>query len=328
MKAWRKFLVVALSVSAVAWAGTEVDKTCDAAPDGHIRVKNIASSVHVQAWENSQVHVTGTLGPDVERLEFTCSGKVVTVEVIVPKSHSRDIDSDLVVSVPKDSSLDAETVSADLRVSDVKGVINASTVSGDLNIERGMGTVQAESVSGDVTLSADSPSVGVKTISGDASVAGNIGAIRGDSVSGDLTVSGAVERVNAKSISGSVSADKVLQQAEASTVSGDIRVSGDRLSEADFATTSGDVDFTGDLTETGMLKVSTKSGAVMVHVPESIAARFDVSTLSGGIKNDFGPAPERVSAMGPGLRLHFGPPNAAAEVKIESLSGGITVGRK
>jgi DUF4097 and DUF4098 domain-containing protein YvlB len=328
MKAWRQFLVVALSVSTVAWAGTEVDKTCDAATDAHVRVKSIAGSVRIEAWENSQVHVTGTLGPDVERLEFACSGKVVTVEVIVPKSHSRHIDSDLVVSVPKDSSLDAETVSADLRVSDVKGAINASTVSGDLDIERGMGTVQAESVSGDVTLSADSPSVDVKTISGDASVAGNIGAIRGKSVSGDLTVSGVVERVNVESISGTVSADKVLQQVEASSVSGDIRVSGDRLSAADLATTSGDADFTGDLAETGKLKVSTKSGEVTVRVPESIAARFDVSTLSGGIKNAFGPAPERVSAMGPGLKLRFGSPDAAAEVEIESLSGGIAIERK
>jgi DUF4097 and DUF4098 domain-containing protein YvlB len=291
-------------------------------------VKNVAGSVHIQAWDNNQVHVTGTLGRDVERLEFVCSEKLAAIKVIVPKSHHPDIDSDLTISVPKGSSLEAETVSADLRVSDVKGVINASTVSGDLNIERGMGTVQAESVSGDVTLSADSPSVGVKTISGDASVAGNIGAVRVESVSGDLTVSGAVERVNAKSISGSVSADKVLQQAEASTVSGGIRVSGERLSAGDFATTSGDIDFTGDLTETGMLKVSTKSGAVTVRVPESIAARFDVSTLSGGIRNDFGPAPERASVMSPGLKLRFGSPGAAAEVKIESLSGGITVGRK
>jgi DUF4097 and DUF4098 domain-containing protein YvlB len=328
MKAWRKFLVVALSVSTVAWAGTEVDKTCDAPPDVHVRVKNVAGSVRIQAWDTNQVRVTGTLGQDVERLEFVCSEKLAAIEVIVPKSHHPDIDSDLTISVPKGSSLEAETVSADLRVSNVGGAIDASTVSGDLNVEGAAGTVEAESISGDVSVSANSPSVEVKSTSGDAAVSGNVGAVRAKSISGAVTVSGTVTRVDAESISGDVSVEKVLQQAEASTVSGDIRISGERLSAGEFSTTSGDVDFTGDLTETGMLKVSTKSGAVTVHVPESIAARFDVSTLSGDIKNDFGPPPERASSMGPGLKLQFGSPDAAAVVKIESLSGGIAIGRE
>ena len=346
MRTWRRLLLGALVLSTAAWADTEVEQSCDAAPDGHVRVKNVAGSVQVQTWDRNQVHVKGVLGEDVERLDFAGSGNRVTIEVVVRKLNGRKIDSDLTVSVPKGSSLEVETVSADARVTEVAGKIDAETVSGDLTVERAQGQVHAESISGDVTVSADAPSATVKTTSGDASVTGSIGAVRAESVSGKVTVSGTLERldvetisgdidvkgavaeVKAESVSGDVSVDKALQQAEASTVSGDIKASAERLRAAEFSTQSGRVDFTGDLTETGTLKVSTKSGEVTVRVPENVAARFDVSTLSGRIQNEFGPAPQRVDPHGPGWKLQFGPQNVSASVTIESLSGGIRIGRK
>jgi len=166
MRTWRKLLLGALVLSTAAWADTEVEQSCDAAPNGHVRVKNVAGSVQVQTWDRNQVHVKGVLGEDVERLDFAGGGNRVTIEVVIPKRHNRKIASDLTVSIPKGSSLEIETVSAEARVTEVAGKIDAATVSGDLTVERAQGPVHAESISGDVTVSADAPSATVKTTSG------------------------------------------------------------------------------------------------------------------------------------------------------------------
>ena len=345
MKTLRPFLAGVLLVSAAAWGGEFVD-SCDAAPDGLVRVKNVAGSVHVQGWDSSQVSVKSILGADVERLELVCTGKLIRIEVIVPKHHGQQIESDLTVSIPKGNSLKLETVSAEARVEGVVGAVTVSTVSGGLAVQDAAGPVEAESISGDVSVSADAPSVTAKSTSGKVTVSGGIGEVRGESVSGSMGISGTMKRVEANTISGDikmagaanqvkletvsgkVSVDKVLEQAEASTVSGSIDMAGDRLSAAEFSTASGDVDFMGDLAEKGILNVSTQSGDIRIRIPEQTAARYDASTLSGAIKNEFGPTSQRANEHGPGLKLQFGPPEATASVRLESASGGISIERK
>ena len=44
----------------------EVNRTVDAASDGHVNVSNIAGAVTVNGWTRKEVEVTGTLGRNVE----------------------------------------------------------------------------------------------------------------------------------------------------------------------------------------------------------------------------------------------------------------------
>ena len=104
-----------------AFADTTVNKTIDASADGVVSVSNVAGSIEVVGWSRSAVKVEATLGDDVEELIFERDGDEVTIKVKVPRNHGRDISSDIVVSVPEDSSLGVSGVSADIEIEDVLG---------------------------------------------------------------------------------------------------------------------------------------------------------------------------------------------------------------
>ncbi len=340
---WQMTLA-ALILCAAAWADTEVDRTCDAALEGRVHIANTAGSVTVKAWDASQVQVTGTLGNKVKELVFSASGDNITIKVVVPKRGGRGIEAHLTVSVPRASRLDIDAVSAEVRVLNVEGQIEAATVSGALAIDQAKSPVKASSISGDVSVSANAPSVSAQTSSGKATVSGTIAALEAETVSGGLVISaamdsariktvsgdvrveGSVKEFEAEAISGDISVATVLGEVEASTVSGRIAVGGQHLSEGKVFTVSGGVNLRGDLAGPGDVRVETRSGRVEVRVPESPTVRYDISTLSGDIQNEFGPPPQRVDQFGPGLRLGFGP-EAGPTLRIETLSGGIALRR-
>ena len=107
-------------------------------------------------------------------------------------------------------------------------------------------------------------------------------------------------------------------------MSGRISIAGEHVAEGGISSISGAVDFSGDLAGPGNVGIETRSGKVTVQVPEAPSVRYDISTLSGGIENEFGPQPQRVHENGPGLRLKFGPDSGPA-LRIETLSGGIAL---
>jgi DUF4097 and DUF4098 domain-containing protein YvlB len=336
--------VVLALCNAATLAATDVNRSCDAAADCRVIVKNTAGSVQVRSWDQNRVELKGTLGEDVTGLEFTGGDKTVTMEVVVPHRHGRRIASTLTVSVPAGASVEVEAVSADVKVTGVSGEVSAASVSGDVVVEKAANAVRASSVSGDVEVSATGPSVTAKTTSGNVNVSGEIGAVQADSVSGsvdisgtaqsvssetisgDVTLTGTVAEFKTKTVSGDVSADRTTEKAEASSVSGDIEVKAGPLAAGAFSTESGDVEYSGDLAESGRLRASARSGSILVRIPENPAAAFEASTLSGRIENAFGPAPEK--PVGAGSRLRFGPTGATAQVSLETMSGDIVLERK
>ena len=88
-------------------AAEEVDRTIDAAANGHVDVSNISGSVTVNGWSRNSVEVTGTIGRKVEELIVERNGDKVRIKVKVPRGSGRGIDSDLHINVPMNSSLDS-----------------------------------------------------------------------------------------------------------------------------------------------------------------------------------------------------------------------------
>src|SRR5215211_3161454 len=72
----------------IASAETRINKRTAAAPKGMVEISNTAGSVLVAGWERNEVEVTGELGDDVERLEFTKSGDVTRIKVVQPNHSS------------------------------------------------------------------------------------------------------------------------------------------------------------------------------------------------------------------------------------------------
>jgi DUF4097 and DUF4098 domain-containing protein YvlB len=274
-------------------AAEEVDRTLDAAPDGTVEISNIAGSVTVEGWSRNEVQVKGTLGRNVEELIFERDGDRVTIKVKVPKRGGRGIDSDLRISIPRSSSIDVATVSADIDVNEVQGEQSLGAVSGDVNTEAFGADIEAGTVSGDVYVKGK----------------GKDTETRGTTVSGDVTLQG---------MAGTVAAE---------SVSGDVIIDGGSFDRAEFSTVNGDIGFEAELRKDGRLSAETVNGGVGLQFQGKVSGRFDVDTFNGDIDNCFGPKPERTSKYAPGQELSFQEGNGDARINVSTMNGDISICR-
>jgi DUF4097 and DUF4098 domain-containing protein YvlB len=291
----RKLTVIALAFffMAPAVAAEEVDRSLDAASDGAVDISNIAGSVSVDGWNRDQVQVKGTLGRNVEELIVERDGDRVTIKVKVPKRGGRGIDSDLRISVPRASSIDVATVSADIDVTSVEGEQKLEGVSGDINTEAFESNVRAGTVSGDVMIKGN----------------GKDTEAHGTTVSGDVTLYGLAGEVSAES------------------VSGDVMIDGGSFDRAQFNTVNGDIEFSAELRSDGRLSAETVNGGVDLQFEGKISGRFDIDTFNGDIDNCFGPKPERTSKYAPGQELSFEEGDGDARITVSTMNGDISICR-
>ena len=279
------------TVFALPAAAEEVDKTIDAAANGHVHVSNIAGEVTIAGWSRNQVEVTGELGRNVEELIVERDGDKVTIKVKVPRRGGRGIDSDLHIHVPEGSSIDVGTVSADISVSEVRGEQKLNSVSGDIDTEADGNDVSAEAVSGDIDVKGQEKTAETRanTVSGDVTLFRVAGIVVGESVSGDVIVDqGSFER-------------------------------------ASLNTVNGEIVFRAGLRDGGRLQIETVNGDVDVEFDDRVSGRYDIETFNGDIRNCYGPKAERTSKYTPGWELSFQEGSGNARVTISTLNGDVSI---
>ena len=88
---------------------------------------------------------------------------------------------------------------------------------------------------------------------------------------------------------------------------------------------SGSIRFEGDLAGKGELDVETVSGDVELVLPAKLSADFEVSTFSGEIENELGPAAREASKFTTEKELAFSTGSGGARVSVKTLSGGIAL---
>lgn len=138
--------------------------------------------------------VLSELGVDQpeHRLYWRVRDDTLEIQFVAPGVYRRLPDKALHLTLPDAvSSLDIETVSADLAVSDLPAAtLNFETVSGDGDIRGSYASMQWESVSGDLEFRGRAASVRVSTVSGDAKLALTEApnTLTAEAVSGDLTL--------------------------------------------------------------------------------------------------------------------------------------------
>src|SRR5438552_4252523 len=125
--------------------------------------------------------------------------------------------------------------------------VNAQTVSGDLDLNGTRGPARVESVSGDVNIADVQGPMRLKSVSGDVQCTNYVGAIEGSSVSGDVDIRGRVRACELHTVSGDISVDLDPEaggrESRLKTISGDVEVG--LLSSScycDYHTASGDLE--------------------------------------------------------------------------------------
>jgi DUF4097 and DUF4098 domain-containing protein YvlB len=266
------------------------ERTVPADPRGEVEIVNVSGDVQVRGWDRNEIQIHAELGPGVEKLDVQSGKGRTTINVIVP-GHRNLGSTDLVVEVPRGSSLLIKTVSADQTILDVRGAQRLQAVSGSISTQMWGEEFSARSISGDVIVNGHSvPAVAsVNTVSGDVTLV---------NVAGELSVE---------------------------TVTGDMQVTMPTLTRGRIQTTNGDVHLQAALAKEARLDIEAVNGDLRLQLRSPLNADFDIETFNGEIDNCFGPKSARTSEFAPGNSLRFTEGAGSARVRIKTLNGGVEI---
>lgn len=291
MKSTTSLLLALLAIPAAA---ATVDETRATGPHPEVSVEAILASIRIVGWDRNEVHITGTLGSGVEGLEITGDEDEVNIEVEYPRRHKGRLlegETNLEISVPTGSDIEIETVKGTIDIENVAGALELQTVHGGITVVGPASYVEAETVSGDIRISGSNTEV------------------EANSVGGAVIVIGA---------SGSI---------EISTMNGVIEVDASEADSVALESMSGSIEFRGDLAADGDLSVEAYSSGVILVLPSTVSATFEIETQSGDIDNDFGPQPQRADGFMPGKTLEFSLGDGSGDVSVECFSGNVKLVR-
>lgn len=290
----RFILVSAGLLLAVSVNAEEINEMLDAAANGTVEIYNTSGSVTIEGWSRDAVEVTGTLGEEVDEFIFERKGDTVVVKVkpIHDKSSGgRSTSSFITVRAPQRSSIDVATISAEIDIEGVEGEQELQSVSGGISTTAFGADVEAETVSGSIDIA-------------------------GSNIDTETELS---------TVSGGISARDMAGTIDLQSVNGRLTLGGGSFSDVAMETVDGRIDFESNLRGGGDLDIETVNGKVVVDFVGSLSADIEVNTFTGGIRNCFGPKPERTSKYAPGWELSFTEGSGDGSVNIATLNGGVTL---
>jgi len=292
-KTMKRAALVLAAVLVPAWlaAQTPVDQKRPAASDAKVSIENLSGSVKVTGWNQAEVQVKGTLGDGAE-LSFDGSEQSLRIEVEAEHGNPMGIKSDLEVFVPAGASVSVEGFQSTISVAGVTGSVSAETVNGSIT--------QTGSAKG----------------------------VKLESVNGSIEVTKAGGRIVAEAVNGPVTIRDASGDLQASTVNGKVLVTGGSFDRAQLESVAGSVRFEAGLAPRATLGVESVSGTVDLFFPAAFGAEFSVSTFSGDIVNELGPAAEKASKWAPGKELSFTSGSGGARITVETLSGTVNIRKK
>jgi DUF4097 and DUF4098 domain-containing protein YvlB len=273
-----------------AHAQEMIERTIPAEARGEVEIVNVAGDVQVRGTDRNEVQVHAELGPGVEKLDIQSNKGRTTINVILHGNRNAG-SSDLVVDVPKQSTVLVKTVSADQTITDVRGVQRLQAVSGSINTQVWGEEFSIRSISGDVIVNGHSTAGlgGVNTVSGDVTLA---------NVAGEVSVE---------------------------TVTGDMQISMPSLTRGRIQTTNGDLHLQTTLAKDARLEAEAINGDLSFLLRSPVNAEFDVETFNGEIDNCFGPKSVRTNEFAPGNAVRFKEGEGNARVRIKTLNGGVEI---
>lgn len=284
-------VIAALCASNAAVADT-VERTVPADARGEVEIVNTSGDVQVRGWDRAEVQIHADLDEEIEKLDVQSSKGRTTINII-RRGRDNSGSSDLIVEVPRDSTLLVKTVSADQTISDVRGV------------------QRLQAVSGSISTRVWSEEIAVRTISGDVIVAGH----------------GTNSRTAVNTVSGDVNLSDVSGELNVETVTGDMQIRMPTLTRGRIQTTNGNLNLHTTLSADARLEAEAINGDLRFMFKQPANVEFDVETFNGEIDNCFGPKSVRTREFAPGNALRFKEGNGSARVRVKTLNGGVEICR-
>jgi DUF4097 and DUF4098 domain-containing protein YvlB len=284
-------MLLLVAAAGAAVAGQPVNETIQVAPGAEVQIENLAGSLTIEAWSNSTLEVTGTLGDGVEELDIHVDeedGEVYLEVEFDEDYHGRhETSTDLMIRMPASSPLSVKTVSASISITGMSSWVEIETVSGQVEVR------------------------------------GQPEALDIEAVSGSVKVESAPSGTSIESVSGNIEVDVATGEFDAENVSGRILINGGSLTEASMETVSGAIDCFAVPTGGGDVDMETMSGTITLLVDSNAPASYDLNTFSGSINNEFGPEARRTSKYTPGKELIFNTGHGGPNISLTSFSGTI-----
>jgi DUF4097 and DUF4098 domain-containing protein YvlB len=289
--------------------------------DGRVSIQNVAGEISVGVGPGDEVSIEAVKRTRGDRSELNRVDVIVEEHagrVDVRTEHGaffRDdhVSVDFTVIVPEGASVEMRSVSGNVKVNGVKGIVRAQSVSGNVVASNAPRVEYARTVSGDVELT-------------------------GVSMDSDMT---------AQSISGSVHASGLKARAlDISTVSGEVSLRDANCERLNARSVSGGIDYNGSLTKNGRYDVSSHSGSVRFTLTSGTGFELNTTSFSGSLRSEFpltlggqpggdvivGPGSNatirrgRGRGPGSGVRAVFG--DGSASLSLRTFSGDIVIAKR
>ena len=283
-----------------------VTKVIKVTGDTTLVLSNLSGDISVNGAGGSEIRIEATKrgrgrdAADARRqleladIEITDHAGRVNVTTIYRASPNR-VAVDYKVVLPANVPVEVKSLSGDVTVAGLKGMVHAETVSG---------SVTASSLAQDSWL---------KTVSGDVTVSSS-------SVPGEISVN---------SISGTIRAQGIkVRSLTAGTVSGDLEMTTATCERASLRSVSGNVDVVGGIAKGARYEVKSHSGDVRFAVDGKTGFEVSAMSFSGSLKSDL-PLTTRGSAEGPQRGRHQvlkgGVGDGSARFGRQVFSGDVTI---
>jgi DUF4097 and DUF4098 domain-containing protein YvlB len=257
-------LTIVLCLPALGFARAEkkIVETYALERTGKVYLENVAGDITVSTWDKDAIEITaikrGGRERDLDDVTIDIRQSDGNIRIITKYDRefslfrSRSVSVHYEIVVPSKASVRVKSVSGDVEVRKIGGLLNVETVSGEIEVRVAENDVQCKSTSGDIDL---------ESIKGDADL---------NTVSGEISI---------QEIEGSV---------EARTVSGDIEMGAfSHAEEIEASSTSGDIDLQGELSRGGIYRLDSFSGDTKVVIPSGSDFELSAKTFSGSVDCDF-----------------------------------------
>lgn len=329
-----------------------VSRNASAAP--HIIFEDFRGDAKISGTDATSVTVSGqkTIGSfdlkeadkanDQSPVEVLVEGNTVTIRCHQdrPSTHT-SVSTNLDVSVPKGSSIQA---------SDSRGSIDISSLAGDIELNGGnIDDVRLDEIGGNVKLDAHSThSVHCSNVKGTIDLHGRGSDVELENISGQVTLGGDYTgtislralakpvrlesmrtQLDARQINGYVRLDRgsldakdIVGPVKLSTHATDVTLAG--FSDAlDLDVDRGDIELRPERSAMGRIAVHARSGNIELAVPAAAHFALNADTENGEIDNQFGDGLKE-SSEGRGARLE-GSVGHGPDVNLVTKHGSITV---